>query len=116
MEVFLMQICNGGFTLAMHATQGAGKATPGLWTVEVLLLWRLRPPRAPCHAELMLCVTWRADRVMTVSFHKFGDGFFPGTGDIVNVGHGARAARGDILSLGSSYSLVMKHEKKVSFL
>ena len=29
------------------------------------------------------------DRVMTVSFHKFGGGFFPGTGDIVNVGHGA---------------------------
>ncbi|KAL6769853.1 HDA13 [Auxenochlorella protothecoides x Auxenochlorella symbiontica] len=28
------------------------------------------------------------DRVMTLSFHKFGDGFFPGTGDVVNVGHG----------------------------
>ena len=26
----------------------------------------------------------------TRSFHKFGGGFFPGTGDIVNVGHGAR--------------------------
>ena len=28
------------------------------------------------------------DRVFTVSFHKFGGGFFPGTGDVVNVGHG----------------------------
>lgn len=28
------------------------------------------------------------DRVMTLSFHKFGDGFFPGTGDLYNVGHG----------------------------
>lgn len=26
------------------------------------------------------------DRVMTVSFHKFGDNFFPGTGDISEVG------------------------------
>ena len=26
------------------------------------------------------------DRVMTVSFHKFGDGFFPATGDIPEVG------------------------------
>ena len=32
------------------------------------------------------------DRVMTVSFHKFGGNFFPGTGDIVNVGHGAPSA------------------------
>ncbi|KAI3428482.1 hypothetical protein D9Q98_007307 [Chlorella vulgaris] len=28
------------------------------------------------------------DRVMTVSFHKFGGGYFPGTGDIGNMGHG----------------------------
>lgn len=28
------------------------------------------------------------DRVMTLSLHKFGGGFFPGTGDLVNVGHG----------------------------
>jgi histone deacetylase 1/2 len=28
------------------------------------------------------------DRVMTVSFHKYGGGFFPGTGDVGNVGHG----------------------------
>ena len=27
------------------------------------------------------------DRVMTLSLHKFGDGFFPSTGDIVNIGH-----------------------------
>lgn len=25
---------------------------------------------------------------MTVSFHKFGGGYFPGTGDIGNMGHG----------------------------
>lgn len=28
------------------------------------------------------------DRVMTVSFHKFGNGYFPGTGDLGNMGHG----------------------------
>jgi histone deacetylase 1/2 len=28
------------------------------------------------------------DRVMTVSFHKFGGGFFPGTGDSANMGAG----------------------------
>lgn len=28
------------------------------------------------------------DRVMTLSLHKFGGGFFPSTGDIVNIGHG----------------------------
>lgn len=28
------------------------------------------------------------NRVMTVSFHKFGEGFFPGTGDIINIGRG----------------------------
>lgn len=28
------------------------------------------------------------DRVMTVSFHKFGQGYFPGTGDLGNMGHG----------------------------
>ncbi len=31
---------------------------------------------------------WLADRVLTVSFHKFGGDFFPGTGDITNVGAG----------------------------
>ena len=30
---------------------------------------------------------YTTDRVMTVSFHKFGE-FFPGTGDIRDVGHG----------------------------
>jgi len=29
------------------------------------------------------------DRVMTVSFHKYGDGFFPGTGDVWDKGAGA---------------------------
>jgi histone deacetylase 1/2 len=33
---------------------------------------------------------WTTDRVMTVSFHKFGD-FFPGTGDVKDVGqHGGK--------------------------
>jgi histone deacetylase 1/2 len=30
---------------------------------------------------------YTTDRVMTVSFHKFGD-YFPGTGDVRNIGHG----------------------------
>lgn len=30
---------------------------------------------------------YTTDRVMTVSFHKFGE-YFPGTGDIRDVGHG----------------------------
>ena len=29
---------------------------------------------------------YTTDRVMTVSFHKFGDFFFPGTGDVKDVG------------------------------
>ena len=29
------------------------------------------------------------DRVMTVSFHKYGDMFFPGTGGLKDVGHNA---------------------------
>ena len=32
------------------------------------------------------------DRVFTCSFHKFGGGYFPGTGDICNMGHGALCA------------------------
>lgn len=28
------------------------------------------------------------DKVMTVSFHKYGGGFFPGTGDLGSVGRG----------------------------
>ena len=31
------------------------------------------------------------DRVCTVSFHKFGAAFFPGTGDLTNLGVGACA-------------------------
>ena len=29
---------------------------------------------------------YTTDRVMTLSFHKYGDGFFPGTGDIHEIG------------------------------
>lgn len=32
------------------------------------------------------------DRVLTVSLHKFGDGFFPGTGDLHNCGLGRCAS------------------------
>ncbi len=39
----------------------------------------------PCRA--VPCRT--ADRVMTVSFHKYGENFFPGTGDLGDVGLGA---------------------------
>lgn len=31
---------------------------------------------------------YTTDRVMTVSFHKFGEGFFPGTGDLDDIGIG----------------------------
>ena len=31
---------------------------------------------------------YNTDRVMTVSFHKYGDGFFPGTGDLYELGYG----------------------------
>jgi hypothetical protein len=32
---------------------------------------------------------WIADRCLTVSFHKHGGDFFPGTGDLDEVGVGA---------------------------
>ncbi len=31
---------------------------------------------------------YTTNRVMTVSFHRFGDGFFPGTGDLLDIGCG----------------------------
>ena len=31
---------------------------------------------------------YATDRVLTLSFHKYGEGFFPGTGDLYEVGHG----------------------------
>jgi histone deacetylase 1/2 len=31
---------------------------------------------------------YTTDRVMTVSFHKFGESFFPGTGDLDDIGIG----------------------------
>lgn len=36
---------------------------------------------------------WCLIRVMTVSFHKYGDYFFPGTGDITDVGELNGASR-----------------------
>jgi acetoin utilization deacetylase AcuC-like enzyme len=42
--------------------------------------------------EMLTCWLWQtpyvADRVMTVSFHKHGDNFFPGTGDVTDMGVG----------------------------
>jgi hypothetical protein len=42
--------------------------------------------------EVLTCWLWQtpyvADRVMTVSFHKHGDNFFPGTGDVTDMGVG----------------------------
>jgi histone deacetylase 1/2 len=37
---------------------------------------------------------YTTDRVMTVSFHKFGEGFFPGTGDLddIGIGRGKKSA------------------------
>ncbi|KAJ1509445.1 Histone deacetylase 1 [Coelomomyces lativittatus] len=45
---------------------------------------------------------YSTDRVMTVSFHLFGNGFFPGTGDIndIGVGHGKNYAVNVPLSYG----------------
>lgn len=31
---------------------------------------------------------YHTDRVMTLSLHKYGEGFFPGTGDLYELGHG----------------------------
>jgi hypothetical protein len=39
-------------------------------------------------AILMSRAFYTTDRVMTVSFHKFGEGFFPGTGDLDDTGIG----------------------------
>ena len=31
---------------------------------------------------------YTTNRVMTVSFHRYGEGFFPGTGDLMDIGCG----------------------------
>ena len=46
------------------------------------------PPATMFDLRLIWCYQ-HADRVMTVSFHKHGDDFFPGTGDLDEVGMGA---------------------------
>lgn len=38
------------------------------------------------------------DRVLTVSFHKFGNAFFPGTGDLSSVGQGQSASAPAVVS------------------
>lgn len=38
------------------------------------------------HGDGVQDAFYLTDRVMTVSFHKYGEGFFPGTGDTVEVG------------------------------
>eukprot|EP01114_Cavostelium_apophysatum_P024329 TRINITY_DN9485_c0_g1_i1.p1 TRINITY_DN9485_c0_g1~~TRINITY_DN9485_c0_g1_i1.p1 ORF type:complete len:429 (-),score=78.79 TRINITY_DN9485_c0_g1_i1:33-1319(-) len=47
------------------------------------------------HGDAVQEAFYLTDRVMTVSFHKFGDNFFPGTGDISEIGS----------SVGRYYSL-----------
>lgn len=51
-------------------------------TANLSAMLHIRP------TALLWCVS---DRVMTCSFHKYGGGFFPGTGDVLNVGRGAPA-------------------------
>eukprot|EP01117_Protostelium_nocturnum_P018504 TRINITY_DN7752_c0_g1_i1.p1 TRINITY_DN7752_c0_g1~~TRINITY_DN7752_c0_g1_i1.p1 ORF type:complete len:433 (-),score=113.99 TRINITY_DN7752_c0_g1_i1:477-1775(-) len=38
------------------------------------------------HGDAVQEAFYITDRVMTVSFHKFGNGFFPGTGDVTEIG------------------------------
>jgi len=38
------------------------------------------------HGDAVQEAFYLTDRVMTVSFHKYGNGFFPGTGDVTEVG------------------------------
>jgi acetoin utilization deacetylase AcuC-like enzyme len=40
------------------------------------------------HGDGVQDAFYLSDRVMTVSFHKYGDSFFPGTGDIIEIGKG----------------------------
>jgi len=47
------------------------------------------------HGDGVQDAFYNTDRVMCVSFHKYGDGFFPGTGDIDEVGN----SRGKYYSL-----------------
>src|SRR5579862_431149 len=60
---------------------------------------------------LNLWLTGRAfyttDRVMTVSFHKFGEGFFPGTGDTddIGIGRGKKFVTFQSCILISSYAV-----------
>ena len=46
-----------------------------------------RTARLPVYACSAVKAFYTTDRVMTVSFHKFGE-YFPGTGDIRDVGAG----------------------------
>jgi hypothetical protein len=49
-----------------------------------------RPLYLPAADTLLLVLLHAAtDRVLTVSFHKYGEDFFPGTGNMEEVGHGA---------------------------
>jgi len=40
------------------------------------------------HGDGVQDAFYLSDRVMTVSLHKYGNGFFPGTGDMTEVGKG----------------------------
>jgi hypothetical protein len=64
-------------------------------TLMLLPVCSALPSRCPCRPCLSCSSPAAhkihppgADRVMTVSFHKYGDEFFPGTGDLTDVGAG----------------------------
>lgn len=44
------------------------------------------------HVVLLTTPHTLTDRVLTVSIHKFGNKFFPGTGGLHNVGNGVTTA------------------------
>lgn len=75
----------GGVPPSMHATP----PTPMLNPMSRVLYVDIDVHHGDGVEEAFLTT----DRVMTLSFHKFGDGFFPGTGDVVNVGHGEVVGR-----------------------
>jgi len=61
-------------------------------TINVLILYFLYHLRALYididvhHGDGVQDAFYLTDRVMTISLHKYGDGFFPGTGDTIEVG------------------------------
>lgn len=61
------------------------------------------------HGDGVQDAFYLSDRVMTVSFHKYGEGFFPGTGGTNEIG----AGQGNISLKTSSYLLGKKFSLNV---